>query len=124
MKTVTNLAEAKTIKEAVHIHIVSGDEIRVYERGDILPPELSFKVDLVVERIISVSEFRSRFDFAETDAILDLAYGGDKIARHVLLKLQTADAGVNLDSADVVNGLDYLVAKNILSPKRKEAILK
>ena len=122
MKTVASLEDAKQIKSAVHFQMISEKEINVYEKDDVLPPELSVKP--VVERIVSVSDFRSRFDFTETDAILDMAYGGDKIARHVLLKLQTADAGVNLDSADVVHGLDYLVAKNILSPKRKEAILK
>ncbi len=122
MKTVTSLEEAKRIKGAIHFQLISENEINVYESGDILPPELDVKP--VVKRAISVVDFRSRFDFTETDAILDLAYSGDKIARHILLKLQTADAGVDLDSTDVVNGMDYLVSKKVLSPERKTEILK
>ncbi len=122
MKTVTNLAEVKDIKNPIHVHMISQTEIVVYEQGDILPPEL-VPPPAIEKRLINDFEFRGRFTDSEADAILDLAYSGDKPARKMLLKLSTSNAGVDLDSPDVVNGIAYLTAKGILTKKRGSEIL-
>jgi hypothetical protein len=75
------------------------------------------------ERIIPVWKFRDRFTTAEIDAILNLVYSGDSVVRLLMLKLQTASDGIDLDSADVINGMDYLVSKSVLTQARSNAII-
>mgnify|MGYP003456994303 FL=1 len=76
-------------------------------------------------RIISAAEFRDRFTPAELAAISALAYAGtgDVNAQMLLLKVATNRDGINLDTADVIAGLDYLVTKNKITAARKLEIL-
>ena len=77
------------------------------------------------ERRIPASEFRARFTDAELAGVSMLAYGGtgDATAQVMLLKISTASEGIDLDSAPVIAGLDYLVAKGKLEAGRKAEIL-
>jgi hypothetical protein len=75
------------------------------------------------ERIIPVWKFRDRFTTAEIDVILNLVYSGDSVARLLILKLQTASDGIELDSSDVQQGTAYLVNKSVLTQARANAIL-
>lgn len=89
----------------------------VVRTGDDIPKEgLS-------QRVITASQFRARFTGAELDAIMALAYAGDNVARRLLLKVQTADGGIALDSPEVVGGIDYLIVKKALAADRKPTIL-
>jgi hypothetical protein len=76
-------------------------------------------------RIISAAEFRDRFTPAELAAISALAYAGtgDVGAQLLLLKVATNRDGIDLGSADVIAGLDYLVGKNKITGARKLEIL-
>jgi hypothetical protein len=75
------------------------------------------------ERIIAAWKFRDRFTAAEMDAVLALAYAGDANARRLVLKLQTASDGVDLDSSDVQQGMAYLVSKSAITQTRSDEIL-
>lgn len=76
-----------------------------------------------ISRVIPANEFRERFTDAEMDIIIAQAYGGDIIARRLLLKLQTASEGVELDSKVVQDGLAYLVIKGALTADREIIIV-
>jgi hypothetical protein len=98
-------------------HIILNDNVAtVYSGGDIPPAPPA-------PRTITAWEFRDRFLTSEIDAILDLAYAGNAQARRLILKLQTATGGVDLDSDVVIAGVDFLVAQAILTPARKAEIL-
>jgi hypothetical protein len=77
-------------------------------------------------KIISAAEFRDRFTLAELAGISALAYSGtgDSGAQLLLLKVATNRDGIDLDSSDVVGGLDYLIGKSALLARRKAEILK
>lgn len=110
----TNQADADAIAEPKHVWI-NGDVIVVYTESDIPVVEMS--------RIIPAYAFRDRFTDKEMDAILDLAYSGDKVARVLLLKLQTANDGIDLSSQTTLDGLNYLLSKSVITPERKIEIL-
>ena len=76
--------------------------------------------------IISAAEFRDRFTSAELLGISTLAYSGtgDPAIQLLLLKVATNRDGIDLASADVIAGLDYLIAKGKLLAGRKTEILK
>ncbi|MDP2786611.1 MAG: hypothetical protein Q8O79_00830 [Pseudomonadota bacterium] len=78
-----------------------------------------------MERRIPAYLFRDRFTGAELAGITGLAYGGlgDATAQVMLLKIATASEGINLDSAETIGGLDYLIAKGKLTAGRKAEIL-
>lgn len=86
--------------------------------GDDIPPLQQ------ESRIIQTNQLRDRFTDTEMDAALALAYGGDVVARRVLLKLQTASDGVDLDSPAMQQGMLYLVSKGVITAARKEELLK
>jgi len=75
-----------------------------------------------VARTITADHFRDRFTVEEMDAVLALAYGGDAIARRLLLKLQTQSV-INLGSAELLAGLDYLVTTGAITEARKVEVL-
>lgn len=77
----------------------------------------------VADRMISISEFRDRFTKTELLTIADMAYAGDAPTRYLLLKLQTNTSGIDMSSAETVGGVDYLIAKGVLAPARKQEIL-
>lgn len=76
-------------------------------------------------RLISAAEFRDRFTAAELAATSALAYSstGDVPAQLLLLKVSTNRDGIDLDSAETVGGLDYLISKGKLTSQRKADIL-
>lgn len=74
------------------------------------------------ERRIESWQFRDRFTEVELDGILGMAYSGDAIARRLLLKVQTATGGIDLDSPEVIGGLDYLVTQGVLTAERAAVI--
>lgn len=106
------MEEAEAIENPKHIW-VNGSEIIVYTEGDIP----------VNYRILSVKEFRDRFTEDEIEAILDLAYSGDVLARKILLKLQTVGEVIDLTTPSVIAGVNYWVSKGILTEERKNQIL-
>lgn len=71
---------------------------------------------------ITAAMFRDRFTVAEMDAVLALSYGGDAVARRLLLKLQT-QTSINLDSAELMAGLDYLVTAGTLTAARVNEVV-
>lgn len=86
------------------------------------PPDIPVKIP---KRDIDVEEFRDRFTDAETDAMINLAYGmtGEAIARKLLFRLQTTKNPINLDGVKVVTGMQYLVNKGVLTSARRDEIL-
>lgn len=94
---------------------------RGYETEAELPPE-----PVVAEqRIVAAHEFRDRFTAAELGAIVNRAYSGtgDVNAQLLLLKVQTAVGGINLDSPEVIGGLDYLVSVGVIPAEAKARVL-
>ena len=75
--------------------------------------------------IISAAEFRDRFTSAELLGISTLAYSGtgDSFIQLLLLKVSTNLDGIDLASADVIAGLDYLITKGKITTARKLEIL-
>jgi len=106
-------SEADAIPEPKHLWY-DINRIVVYT-GDDVPVTPS-------SRIVTINEFRDKFTTTEQDAILSLAYSGDTVARRFLLKLQTTLMEVDLDHADVVGALAYLVAKSVLTNSRANEI--
>jgi hypothetical protein len=73
-------------------------------------------------RTITVDEYVARFTDAEQAAFVALAAKGDVTANSLHFRLSTRQA-VNLDSASVSAGLDYLVSKYVIAANRKAEIL-
>lgn len=73
-------------------------------------------------RTLSPAAFRDRFTADEMDAVIALAYGGDAVARRLLFKLQT-QTSINLDSAELMAGLDYLVTAGTLTAARVNEVV-
>lgn len=73
--------------------------------------------------IIPAGVFRDRFTEAEMDATLAAAYGGDAICRRLLLKLQTANEGIDLSGADTQGGVAYLRQIGVLTDERAAVVL-
>lgn len=71
-------------------------------------------VPVLEPRYVRDWEFRDRFTQAELMQIIGLADGGDMTAKYLLLKIQTASDGVDLDSPEVIGGVQY-VARQIRS---------
>ena len=88
----------------------------VYEPGDTLPVE---PPSPPAASVLTVQEFRDRFTLPELAAI---ATSTDAGVRVLVLKVTTR-TDVPLDNADVIAGLDLLVARGLLTPARKAAIL-
>lgn len=75
-------------------------------------------------RYIRDWEFRDRFNQAEQQYVLGLAFGGNAQAQYLIFKMQTASDGVNLDSPDVAAGLDYLISLNgVITAATKARVL-
>lgn len=76
-------------------------------------------------KVISAAEFRDRFTPAELAGISALAYSGtgDTNAQLLLLKVATNRDGIDLNSAEVIAGLDYLISKGKFTAQRKLEIL-
>lgn len=85
-------------------------------------PELQPEVQPNI-RLLSQAQFRARFTEDELTAFSALVYGGDALAQNLLLKITTASDGIDLDSADVSLGLDYMVARGVLTPIRRDEIV-
>jgi hypothetical protein len=105
------IEQAQAIADPKLIWINVGEFV-VFTNDDLLP----------LAKIIQTNDFRSRFTDAETDAILNLAYSGDAIARRILLKLQTVGE-IDLSSQSVIDGMSYWVSKKIMTQKRADEIL-
>lgn len=120
MRTVT--LPIPTGTEAIAIIAHADGTATIYEAGDTLPADLA--ASLAPPRIISAAEFRARFTPAELASISALAYSGtgDVGAQLLLLRVSTNRDGIDLDSADVVGGLDYLISKGKLTALRKAEI--
>lgn len=71
--------------------------------------------------VIQTAQFFARLTQAETDALLTLAYGGDKPSRRMLLRLQ-ASLEVDLDSPELGGWLDALVSAGVLTAARAAAL--
>ena len=106
------MEEAEAIENPKHIWI-NGTELLVYT-GEDIP---------ITYKILSVKDFRDRFTEDEIEAILDLAYSGDVLARKILLKLQTVGEVIDLTTPSVIAGMNYWVSKGILTEERKNQIL-
>ncbi len=106
--------EVDAIEEPKHVWI-DEEKFWVYTEGDIPVAEVS--------KVIPAYVFRDKFTSVEMDAILDLAYTGDKVARVLLLKLQTANDGIDLSSQTTLDGLNYLLSKEVITSERLTEIL-
>ncbi len=122
MRTVTLPLAAGTAAIAVVAH--ADGTATLYEAGDPLPADIAARVS--PPRSLSAAEFRDRFTPVELAGISALAYSGtgDVPAQLLLLKVATNRDGIDLDSADVVGGLDYLVSRGKLTAPRKTEILR
>lgn len=122
MITVNSIQERDAYKGAIlRWQALPDGRWRGYETEAELPPE-----PVVAEqRVLTAFEFRDRFTAAELGAIVARAYSGDGDvnAQVLLLKVQTAVGGINLDSAEVVEGLSYLVAIGVISAEAKARVL-
>lgn len=80
---------------------------------------------LTSNRSIPASDFRDRFTAAELAGVSMLAYSGtgDVNTQLLVLKVSTNRDGIDLDAAETIGGLDYLVTKAILTNARKAVIL-
>lgn len=78
-----------------------------------------------LQRNITPEQFRDRFTAAELAGITSLAYSGtgDATVQIMLLKATSATEGIDLGSAEVISGLDYLVSKGKLTAARKAEVL-
>lgn len=97
----------------------------VWVEGEPQPAWYQVPIPVDASRIITAAEFRDRFSPAELAGISALAYSGtgDVGAQLLLLKVATNRDGIDLGSADVIAGLDYLVGKNKITGARKLEIL-
>ena len=97
----------------------------VWAKGEPQPAWYQEPVDSAA-KVISAAEFRDRFTSAELFGITTLAYAGtgDPAVQLLLLKVTTNHDGIDLASADVRAGLDYLITKGKITPTRKVEILK
>lgn len=73
-------------------------------------------------RVVSIDNYRDRFTPTELGAVLQCAYGGNVNCQMLLLKVQTATGGIDLDSQSVIDGLAYLTAIGILAAGRANEI--
>ncbi len=110
----TTIAASRLIPEPKQVVLID-DHAIVYTGDDIQP--------IPVLTSLSVSTFRDRFNTAEMAALITLAYAGDSNIQLLLLKLQTTDGYVELNSLEVSSGLDYLVYKACITAARKLEIL-
>lgn len=115
MKALMTLVQAQQINEPSYIEYQDDGNLMVYTGPDI---PLNF-----TPRVISVTQFRDRFTSAELSKLLALAYAGDVNTQSLLLQIQTASYGVNLDSVTVSQGLDYITTKLVIVAGRKVEIL-
>lgn len=74
-------------------------------------------------RSIPASEFRDRFTTQELAGILTAAYGGDINAQLLLLKVQTNTNGIELDTDETIQGIQYLQSIGVLTTDRAAVIL-
>lgn len=102
---------------------INGDSAVVYFEDD--NQAVNIVENVSTARYISVREFSNRFTNIEMSSAIIAGYYDSKDVNvaMLLLKLQTASE-INLNDAEVVNGLRYLESVNILSPGRIDEILK
>lgn len=80
--------------------------------------------DPVIEpNIIPAFDFRDRFTQTELATLLAHAYGGDTISQLLLLKVQTANAGIDLNSQSVKDGVGYLAMVGVITADRIPVVL-
>lgn len=109
-----------TVREALLLNepkylILDGNKATVYTGDDIPLSDMS-------SRSISVQEFRDRFTKSEILAFLT-ATTSDIDAKELDWKLSTRTDLLNLDSADVIQGMSYLVSIGVITEQRKAEIL-
>lgn len=121
MRTVTLPLAAGTAAIAVVAH--ADGTATLYEAGDTLPADLAPQP--FSTRRIDAAAFRDRFTPAELAGVTALAYGGtgDVSAQLLLLKVATNRDGIDLDDAETIGGLDYLVSRGKITAPRKVEIL-
>jgi hypothetical protein len=121
MRTVTLPLAAGTAALAVVAH--ADGTATLYEAGDTLPADLVAQP--AFPRRIDAAAFRDRFTPAELAGVTALAYGGtgDVPAQLLLLKVATNRDGIDLDDAETIGGLDYLISKGKITAPRKVEIL-
>ena len=71
---------------------------------------------------VTSQQFRDRFTEAETESILVLAQTDINVSL-LLFKLQTTSEYLNLENQTLINGIDYLVSKGLLTRNKANAIL-
>lgn len=75
-----------------------------------------------IDRLISVEQFRNRFTDQETTDFLTAAKTDINVEK-LYWKLATRRELLNLDSTDIVAGVDYLISISVLQSGRKQEIL-
>lgn len=112
---VTDISTALATPEPKHV-VLNGNKATVYT-GDDMPITTPI-------RVIRDWEFKRRFTTEELDAINHLAFvESDVMGQRLLMAIYTASDGVNLDSQEVNDGLDYWIFKGILTSGRKIEVL-
>lgn len=94
----------------------SDGTVSLYYEGDEIPP--TPVTETSTARIVTAQEFRDRFTDAELSAMLA---SSDATVKLLVLKIQTADP-FPMDKPAVQQGLDYLVAKGIISAARRSVV--
>ena len=121
MKIVNTIQERDQIKTAILCKKLSDGTWQIYEIGDehlipVVAKESSW--------VISPEEFRKRFTQVQIDKILDLAFiKADVKVQNFIFNLSTSSDGINLKSNKIMNAMDYLIVKLIITEQDKQAIL-
>ncbi len=99
---------------------ISAGQINVGEDGnEIFIPKVPWTGEHPMETGITVLEFRQRFTFAERIAILESIDAGIG----VFVEDLRAAVRVHVEHPHVIEGMDYLVSKGVITAERKVEIL-
>lgn len=86
--------------------------------GQTCDPDYIIHSTQIYPNIITAWEFRDSFTPDELIQIINAAYDGDTQCRLLLLKIQTATDGVDLNGESAISGLTYLNNIGILANGR------
>lgn len=118
---VDELTAALDTATAAQVAAEQARDAAIAER-DALQSQLAALLPDPSARVVSIDNYRDRFTPTELGAVLQCAYGGNVNCQMLLLKVQTATGGIDLDSQSVIDGLAYLTSIEILSPGRANEI--
>lgn len=120
-----------TIRIADNVQVAPGsatdpnyiEYLQWIENGGV--PEYFEEVETInLPHIISALDFRDRFTTNELMAMCNAAYvGGNTMCQLLLLKVQTANSGIHLDSPETISGVNYLASIGIITTERIPEIL-